>query len=126
MQSHRLLLKHKYAPFRHFKTVQLEQQNSQTICCMYYWRKSSIDSYKRMSVTQQHLTYQVQYNAKTKLANMISQSVFGKTKQTYAYAKVLMNGYKEEIGTQRKSNYASLKTMASTVCFHNKLKCPTS
>ena len=42
----------------------------------------------------------IKYNAKTKLANMIAQSVFGKTKQTYAYAKVLMNGYKEEIGTE--------------------------
>ena len=42
----------------------------------------------------------IRYNSKTKLANMIAQSVFGKTKQTYAYAKVLMNAYNEGIGTK--------------------------
>jgi hypothetical protein len=42
----------------------------------------------------------VKYNAKTKLANMVAKSVFGETKQTYAYAKVLMKGFNENIGTE--------------------------
>ena len=82
----------------------LKQQNIANNM-LYVLLEECLDFYRFLQKDERYATAfknicGIKYNAKTKLANMIAQSVFGKTKQTYAYAKVLMNGYKEEIGTE--------------------------